>query len=142
MNLQEALDTIILIAKTTVSEEASAIDEGKWPENSIRALQKAGLGGLVVPKELGGHGQGLYATARACEILGEVSGSATLCYGMHCVGTAVIGAKATEHQKQEFLKPIAAGEHLTTLALSEPGTGAHFYYPQTQLLALSEKSIC
>lgn len=139
MELQEILDTIKLIAKTTVSEEATAIDEqGQWPENSIRALQKAGLGGLVVSEELGGHGQGLHAIARACEILGEVSGSAALCYGMHCVGAAVIGAKPTEQQKEEFLKPIAAGEHLTTLALSEPGTGAHFYFPQTQLLALSE----
>lgn len=138
MDLQEALDTVRLITKTTVNEEAPYIDNGKWPENSIRALQKAGLGGLVVSKEFGGHGHGLYGIARSCEILGEVSGSAALCFGMHCVGSAVIGAKATEQQKHDFLKPIAAGEHLTTLALSEPGTGAHFYYPQTQLLALSE----
>ncbi|GAB3196193.1 alkylation response protein AidB-like acyl-CoA dehydrogenase [Pontibacter aydingkolensis] len=139
MHLQEILDTIKLISKTTVAEEAYQIDEkGKWPENSLRALQKAGLGGLVVAKEFGGQGQGLLGLARACEILGEVSGSAALCYGMHCVGAAVIGAKATKQQQEDFLKPIAAGEHLTTLALSEPGTGAHFYFPQTQLLALSE----
>lgn len=94
---------------------------------------------MVVSKELGGHGQGLYGLARSCEILGEVSGSTALCYGMHCVGSAVIGAKATEQQKEELLKPIVAGQHLTTLALSEPGTGAHFYYPQTQLLALSDE---
>ena len=43
---------------------------------------------------------------------------------MHCVGSAVIGSKATV-QQQEFLRPIVAGEHQTTLALSEPGTGAH-----------------
>lgn len=140
MHLQEILSEIEHIANSTVRKEAVAIDEkGKWPEDSIKALQEAGLGGLVVTKELGGHGQGLFAIARACEILGGVSGSAALCYGMHCVGAAVIGAKATEQQKEEFLKPIAQGKHLTTLALSEPGTGAHFYFPQTQLLALSDK---
>ncbi|MFD2513587.1 acyl-CoA dehydrogenase family protein [Pontibacter locisalis] len=140
MVLQEILDSLRVITKSTVSEEASLVDEqGKWPENSIKALQKAGLGGLLVSKEFGGQGQGMYALARACEILGEVSASTALCFGMHCVGSAVIGAKPSDYQKEEFLRPIAAGEHLTTLALSEPGTGAHFYFPQTQLLALSEE---
>ncbi|MFT2008143.1 acyl-CoA dehydrogenase family protein [Pontibacter sp. 13R65] len=139
MNVNNILDTVRQIAGSTVQAEAAAIDaQAKWPEESLRALQRAGLGGLVVPEACGGHGQGLYSLARSCEILGEVSASAALCFGMHCVGAAVISAKATQQQKTDFLKPIAAGEHLTTLALSEPGTGAHFYYPQTQLLALSE----
>jgi alkylation response protein AidB-like acyl-CoA dehydrogenase len=43
----------------------------------------------------------------------------------------VIAAKPTERQTKQFLEPIAAGEHLTTLALSEPGTGAQFWLPQT-----------
>src|SRR5690606_30877184 len=36
-------------------------------------------------------------------------------------------------QKQQYLEPIARGEHITTLALSEPGTGMHFYIPQSRL---------
>jgi isovaleryl-CoA dehydrogenase len=49
------------------------------------------------------------------------------------VGTAVIAAKATPGQRERYLEPIAAGRHITTLALSEPGTGAHFYIPETAL---------
>ncbi|WP_187262450.1 acyl-CoA dehydrogenase family protein [Pontibacter beigongshangensis] len=140
MNEKEVLDKVRQIAETIVQEEAAAVDaQAMWPEKSIRALQGAGLGGLVVPESCGGHGQGLYSLARSCEILGGVSASAALCFGMHCVGSAVISAKATPLQKTDFLEPIAAGQHLTTLALSEPGTGAHFYYPQTQLLALSDE---
>ena len=56
------------------------------------------------------------------EVLAQESASAALCFGMHCVGTAVIAAKATETQRERYLVPIARGEHLTTLALSEPGT--------------------
>ena len=138
MHLPQILDTVREITASTVSAEAASVDEkGCWPEKSIRALQQAGLGGLVVSKDLGGLGQGMQALAQVCEILGSVSGSAALCFGMHCVGSAVIGAKATEQQQEEFLKPIAAGRHLTTLALSEPGSGSHFYFPQTQLLALA-----
>jgi alkylation response protein AidB-like acyl-CoA dehydrogenase len=58
---------------------------------------------------------------------------------MHCVGTAVIAAKATEWQKEQYLTPIAEGRHITTLALSEAGTGAHFYFPQTSLIAVTEE---
>jgi len=54
---------------------------------------------------------------------------------MHCVGTAVIAAKATAHQQNKYLRAIARGEHITTLALSESGTGAHFYLPETALTA-------
>jgi isovaleryl-CoA dehydrogenase len=52
---------------------------------------------------------------------------------MHCVGTAVIAAKATEEQRERYLAPIAAGEHITTLSLSEPGTGSHFWIPETEV---------
>jgi alkylation response protein AidB-like acyl-CoA dehydrogenase len=73
------------------------------------------------------------------ETIGRESGSTALCYAMHCVGTAVLGAKATEYQKQQYLEPIARGEHITTLALSEPGTGIHFYIPQSRLTAQGDE---
>jgi alkylation response protein AidB-like acyl-CoA dehydrogenase len=139
MQLEAILAKIEAVASSTVREEAPSVDQqARWPEQSIRALQRAELGGLVVPSHLGGLGQGLYGLARSGEILGQVSASTALCFGMHCVGTAVIAAKATKAQQKHFLEPIVQGEHLTTLALSEPGTGAHFYYPQTQLLPSPE----
>ncbi|HKE18168.1 MAG TPA: acyl-CoA dehydrogenase, partial [Kofleriaceae bacterium] len=61
-------------------------------------------------------------------------------FGMHCVASAVIAAKATPHQRGRYLEAISAGRHFTTLALSEPGTGAHFYYPETRLLVESPTS--
>jgi alkylation response protein AidB-like acyl-CoA dehydrogenase len=54
------------------------------------------------------------------------------------VGTGVIAAKATPWQQQNYLVPIAEGRHITTLALSETGTGAHFYFPQTALIAVTD----
>lgn len=130
------------IGKTVVATERREADEkGTWVKQSMEALQQENLTALVVPKESGGMGQGLYALARVCEALGKHYASAGLCYGMHCVGTAVIAAKATSWQKQHYLEAIASGKHLTTLALSEAGTGAHFYIPQTSLLPVSEDSL-
>lgn len=107
--------------------------EARWPEEAMRALQGAGLMGLQVPVELGGYGLGMEALVAVSQELARESPSLGLCFAMHCVGTACIVAKATADQKERYLVPIAEGRHITTLALSEPGTGAHFYIPETRL---------
>lgn len=120
-------------------EAIEADKQGRWIKETMEALKRSRLTGLVVPRSLGGLGQGLYALVRISEELGKAYSSAGLCFGMHCVGTAVIAAKATAWQQQQYLEPIARGEHITTLALSEPGTGAHFYFPQTALVPRSSE---
>ena len=136
LSIQEVLARAERVTREVVVGEVPRVDgEGRWPEAGLRALQAAGLGGLVVPEESGGLGYGLLALAQVCEVLGRACASTAICFGMHCVGAAVIAAKATAAQKREYLEPIAAGRHLTTLALSEPGTGVHFYLPMTELVA-------
>ena len=128
------LDRVREIVNTDIGPRASVLDERyEWPEHNLRALQAAGLGGLVVPQELGGLGHGMFMLARTCELIGTSCASTALCFGMHCVATAVIAAKATPRQADELLAPICAGKHITTLALSEPGTGAHFYFPRVSI---------
>lgn len=125
------------IAREVAAPRAEETDRKKrWPAEAIRALQRSGLAGLVVPEEAGGLGFGMGAVAQVCEVLGRECASTALCFGMHCVATAVIASKATAWQRQEYLVPIAEGRHLTSLALSEPGTGIHFYLPQTSLAAV------
>ncbi|HWH01976.1 MAG TPA: acyl-CoA dehydrogenase family protein [Pilimelia sp.] len=121
------------VAETTVAAEAPLVDrEARWPEASLKELQRE-LGGLVVDERLGGLGHGLLAVARVGEIVGRHCASTSICFGMHLVASAVVGAKATARQEQEYLRPIAAGEHLSTLAFSEPGTGSEFWLPQCRL---------
>lgn len=134
MTLNEILGRARIVAREVAAKEAIEVDVShKWVEHSMRALQDAGLAGLVIPEKHGGLGQGMFALAQVCEILGSECGSSGMCYGMHNVGAAVIAAKATPKQVDEFLVPICQGKHITTLALSEPGTGSHFYLPQTEL---------
>ena len=133
MPLEFCLAKVEEIAATTVRQQAIAVDgEARWPRESLQALLAAGLGGLVVPARFGGAGHGLDGLAQVCEIIGRECASTAICFGMHCVGSSVIAAQATDDQVERFLKPICEGRHLTTLALSEPGTGAHFYFPQTR----------
>ncbi|MEW8000592.1 MAG: acyl-CoA dehydrogenase family protein [Candidatus Thiodiazotropha endolucinida] len=137
-DLESILEQVQRVAKGVVSENALDIDQqARWPEEGLRALQQAGIAGLTVPLEYGGLGHGSFAVAQVCELLGQECASTAMCFGMHCVGSAVLSAKATKDQQERFLHPIAAGEHLTTLSLSEAGTGSHFYIPNTRLDAIS-----
>jgi isovaleryl-CoA dehydrogenase len=123
------------IAVRDIAPRAAQVDEEYlYPKHSLDALGKAGLLGLHVPKRLGGHEQGLTALAVAAETIGKVCPSSAMCFAMHCVGTAVISAKPNRYQEEKYLRPIAEGRHITTLSLSEAGTGANFYIPETRLV--------
>jgi isovaleryl-CoA dehydrogenase len=122
------------IAKTVAAPRATEVDVNcLWPKHTMRALAEAGLLGLHVPKRLGGLEQGLMGLIAVTEQLGQACSSSSMCFGMHSVGTAVIAAKATPHHENKYLSAIGRGEHITTLALSETGSGVHFYLPETEL---------
>lgn len=132
--LAELLERAETVARDVLHPNVEEEDrDALWPEPAMRALAATGLMGLNAPIAVGGHGLGLEALVSISRVLARENPSAALCYAMHCVGTAVIAAKATPVQEERFLGPIAAGEHITTLSLSEPGTGSHFYFPETSV---------
>ena len=123
------------IAQSITARHAEADDrEARWPAETMRAVAGAGLLGLTAPRAVGGADAGMRGLVAVSEILARESASAGLCFAMHCVGTAVIAAKATPVQRERYLEPIARGEHLTTLALSEPGSGSFFLFPEMALV--------
>ena len=127
------------VAERVLAPNAERVDqEAEWPSASMTALGEAGLLALHVPRRLGGHEQGLLALAVVTEELGQACSSSAMCFGMHSIATKVLAAKATPDQEERFLKPIAAGKHITSLALSEPGTGVHFFMPRSTYVAEAE----
>lgn len=128
------LDIARDVAQNVTAAHVTADDiDARWPAETIRALAEAGVTGLMAPRSVGGLEAGMQGLVAVAEILASESASAGLCFAMHCVGTAVIAAKATPDQRDRYLVPIAQGKHITTLAVSEPGTGAFFYYPQSRI---------
>jgi isovaleryl-CoA dehydrogenase len=122
------------VARDHIAPKSAQVDSDcTWPRHSITALAEVGLLGLHVPKRLGGYEQGLLALAVTAETIAGACASSALCYSMHCVGSAVLASKATRYHEDRYLRPISEGKHVTTLALSESGTGVHFYLPQTKL---------
>jgi isovaleryl-CoA dehydrogenase len=132
--LIELRDATERIADEIIGPRADEVDRSAaWPAEAMQALSGAGLMGLVAPRSAGGEEQGMVGLVALIEAIGRACASTAMCYGMHCVGTAVIAAKATPYQRRRYLEPIAAGEHVTTLALSESGPGSNFYVTETTL---------
>jgi isovaleryl-CoA dehydrogenase len=124
------------LAQQEVAPLAAETDaHALWPERQLKRLADARLMGLHAPRRLGGREQGLQALVVATEALGRACSSTAMCFGMHCVASAVIAAKASPYHEEHFLRPIAEGRHVTTLALSEGGSGSHFYIPESTLRA-------
>lgn len=119
------------IANEVIAPLAAEIDrEKRFPREAFDALGKAGLLGLLVPEEAGGLGGSLSDLAAVTEVIGQSCGSTAMCFLMHSCATRVIASKATPDQRERYLRPIARGEKIGTLAFSERGTGAHFYSPE------------
>lgn len=101
-----------------------------WPDRCMKQLAESGLTALPLPRRLGGHEQGLLALAIVSEELAQGCSSTAMCFSMHSVAAKVLTAKATPDQEERFLIPIAREGHISSLALSEPGTGSHFFLPR------------
>src|SRR5436190_11669881 len=106
---------------------AASVDAGQFPTETMRALGEAGLLGLISAAEVGGRGLGLPAAAAVVERLARECGSTAMVLCMHYCATAVI----EELGPRDVRTAIAAGKHLTTLALSEVGSRSQFWVPMS-----------
>jgi alkylation response protein AidB-like acyl-CoA dehydrogenase len=118
------------IADRVLTLSAAANDKaGRFSEDAVDALGKAGLLGLTVPVEHGGSGLGPRAFSSVVAALAEADASVALVYKMHVCAVATILAARSSASVADTLKEIAAGRHLSTLAFSESGSRSHFWAP-------------
>jgi isovaleryl-CoA dehydrogenase len=121
--LREALGRVIT---DQVAPSAVQVDrDGAFPTENIHALGSARVLGLLSAADVGGGGLGLREAADAVEHLAGACGSTAMVVLMHFSAVAVLEA----HAPREIRQAIAAGRHLSTLALSEAGSRSHFWVP-------------
>ncbi len=136
--LDEAATAIVAtaadIARSTLARHAAEVDaRARFPEESVTALAREGLLGLCVPTTLGGRGQGPRAFAGVVEELAQACASTAMIYVMHVTAAQAMTASATLAGRDDVLRTIASGRHLSTLALSEKGSRSQFWAPVSRL---------
>ncbi len=127
------------VSREVLAVNADEVDRNRcFPQENLAALGRSGLLSLLVPTSYGGAGGGMLEMSRVLECIGQSCPSTAMVTLMHYCGTAVLVAKANSSLKETVLRAIARGEHVTTLAFSEPGSGGHFYCPISQLIRNGE----
>jgi alkylation response protein AidB-like acyl-CoA dehydrogenase len=136
---QPLLSAAAALARQTAARRAPEVDaDARFPEESIKALGAQGFLGLCVPRELGGQGEGPRVFAAVVEEIAQGCASTAMVYVMHVAAAQALAASPTLGDREALLREIAAGRHLTTLALSEKGSRSQFWAPVSELKAVND----
>ncbi len=113
-------------AENEIAPRANDIDKNdEYPADVFAKMAAQGLMGLPIPEQYGGGGADTLSQALAVEEISRVSGSVGLTYAAHLsLGCMPIYMFGTEAQKQAWLTPLAKGEALGALALTEAKGGS------------------
>ena len=105
---------------------AAAFDEsGDFPLETVRKMGAMGLMGIEVPEAYGGAGMDALAHALTMIEIAKADASHSTILSvnnsLYCNGIMQFGAEA---QKQEWVRPVAAGEQIGAYSLTEPMSGS------------------
>jgi len=96
-----------------------------FPIETMRAMGRLGLMGVVVPEEYGGSGLGYIEYILIIEEISKVCGSIGLSLAAHnSLCTGHILTFGNEQQKKEYLPKLASGEWIGSWGLTEANTGS------------------
>ncbi len=113
-------------AEKEIVPRAGDIDKSdEFPSDVFSKMAAQGLMGLPFPEQYGGGGADTMSQALAVEEVSRASGSIGLTYAAHLsLGCGPIYNFGTEEQKKNWLTPLAKGEALGALALTEAKGGS------------------
>jgi alkylation response protein AidB-like acyl-CoA dehydrogenase len=120
------LETVRQFAREQVAPRAAEIDRAAaFPRDLVRQMGELGLMGVCLPETYGGAGQSFVLFAMIIEEICAACASTGLILDV----TVTLCAEpillfGTDEQKRRFLAPLAAGELLGALAMTEPGAGS------------------
>ena len=119
-------ETTARFADDRIAPIAAKIDaDNEFPRALWPEMGALGLHGITVEEEFGGAGLGYLEHCVAMEEVSRASASVGLSYGAHsnlCINQ--IRRWASDEQKRKYLPKLISGEHVGSLAMTEPGAGS------------------
>ena len=119
-------DSVHQFAQQKILPRADEIDKtNTFPRDLWPAMGELGLHGITVEEEFGGIGLGYLEHTIAVEEISRASASVGLSYGAHsnlCINQ--LRRWGNQAQKEQYLPKLITGEHVGSLAMSEPSAGS------------------
>src|SRR3984885_13695207 len=121
-------------ARREIAPYSAAWDRDAYFEPAlVGQLGALGFLGLMVPEAYDGLGLDTLTYLVALEEIASVDASVAVMLSVHnSLPTQMLLRWGSEEQKEQFLKPMARGEHLGAFALSEPDAGSDAASLRTQ----------
>ncbi|WP_115862577.1 acyl-CoA dehydrogenase family protein [Halorussus litoreus] len=97
---------------------------GEYPHDVLEAGQEAGLVAQDIGEEWGGRGWSLTQMLAVAEEWFRADAGIALTLQLASFGAEIVEQYGTDEQREAYLRPVAEGEQITGLAVSEPDTGS------------------
>jgi len=114
------------LAREAILPTAAERDKTKeFPKDIIKQMGELGLMGMSVPNEYNGAGVDTISYSLALQEIGYACASTAIIMSVHnSVSCGPIYRFGSDFLKENYLKPLAAGQKLGCFAVTEPGAGS------------------
>lgn len=122
---EELLRGLAEAVGTKIAPAAERIDrDSTFPREQLRSLADAGLGALLMPRELGGQDAPASLYARAVEEVSAACGSTSTVFMTQLHAAHPIHVAGTPQQQQRWVPALASARAVGSIALTEPDSGS------------------
>ena len=120
------LDTIRrFVAEELRPREAEVAESDEMPDDLVAQMKALGLFGLSIAPDYGGLGLTMLEECKVAMELGKTSPAMRSTFGTNVgIGSQGLVMAGTDAQKAKWLPGIAAGDVITSFALTEPDIGS------------------
>lgn len=129
-------------AESEISAKIEAMEKtGEFPIELMEPMAKLGITGIIAASEYGGVGLGFLARTIALEELSRVCAAISMGMQVHHMAIAALNDFGTDEQKQRYIPPLAKGETMGVVAVTEPSGGSDVVGMQATAEAKGDKWI-
>ena len=99
-------------------------ETGEFPVDLLKKMGDVGILGVITPPEYGGTGMGNLARIIILEEMGRVCPAIPMALQVHHMATQALSKFGNEEQKKRYLPPLAKGETMGVVAVTDPTGGS------------------